>query len=210
MQDDLQQLLGIRNDPTETVALKELARRANDSIRVFNPTSEDYNVAWALYDEVNPGGYFLVPHKDKDIGYGKGQNVHPRYIAFKFFKEITGIMLSAEMVLAIERENERRLKSNMSPLDKTFATSEELKFIYQNKVNLDRQDKLMELLPKIILGIEREWGMDALAYKPRVDQVNWADVLKIVDRPVGSDTKDVIVKPQADRANDEVLKGVAA
>lgn len=214
MDDDLQQLLGIHSNPEEALAIKELARKANDSLRIYNPTKEDYRVAWALYDEVNPGGYFLIPGKDHDLGYGPGQNVHPRYIAFKFFKEITNIILDAEMQLAIQTENKRREKAGLSPLDKTFDKAEELKFVYSKGVNIDRPEKLMELLPKIILGVEREWGMERLPYQEKKDQINWSDVLKIVDRPVdgikqAESKEEVSSLPVETSNNDEVLKGVA-
>lgn len=216
MDQDLSQLLGIRNDPEEALAMKELARRANDSLRIYNPTKEDYRVAVGLYDEVTPGGYFLVPGSEHDIGYGKGQNVHPRFVAFKFFKEITNIILDAEMQYAIQTENKKREKNGQAPLDKTFDKAEELKFVYAKGVNIDRPEKLMELLPKIILGVEREWGMEALPYQKREDVVNWSDVLKIVDRPVNSgvsqatDSPEGHVEPVEATNSDEVLKGVVA
>lgn len=213
--DDIEQLLGIKQDAQEALAMRELARRANDSLRVFNPLQDDYRVAVGLYDEVTPGGYFLVPGCNTDIGFGKGQNVHPRFVAFKFFKEISHIILDAEMRLRIQQENERRSSTGMKPLDKTFSTSEELGFVYENKLQPTQQDKLMNLLPKIILGVEREWGMDTIAYKPREDVVKWADVMAIIDRKVGSDVVANDVHPVENKAPDleqqaDPLKEVAA
>lgn len=191
MQDDLEQLLGIRSTPEQALALKELARRANDRLRVFNPTTADYSVAWALHDEITPGGYFTVPSKNVDMGYGKGQSVVLRYIAFKFFKEITNLILDGERKMAVDTENDRREKAGMKPMDKTFETGEELAWIYKKGVNIDRPDKLMELLPKIILGVEQEWGMDTIRYAPHEDAINWSKVMDIVNRPVANNTSGI-------------------
>jgi hypothetical protein len=135
--------------------------------------------------------------------------VHPRYIAFKFFKEISAIILSAEMQLRIEQENERRLKNGMKKLDKTLETSEELGFVYENKLQPTGQEKLMELLPKIILGVEREWGMDQIAYKPREDRVKWEDVMAIVNRPTNGESKALPTEEKVEtKEDDDPLKGV--
>src|SRR5258708_24780996 len=105
MNDDLNALLGIKYTPEQQVALQELARRKNDRLRIQNLLDADYYVEWAIKDEIEPGGRFLVPGRIKDIGYGLGQAVHPRYIAFKFFKELSSIILSAEMQEKIDKEN---------------------------------------------------------------------------------------------------------
>src|SRR5947209_16281830 len=153
--DDLEQILGIKYSPEQQAALTELQRRSNDRFRVYNPTFDDYFVLWDIH---GAGGRFLVPGNNRDIGYGIGQAVHPRYIAFKFFKEISMKLLSAEMQLAIKQENERRAAAGMPAMDKTFERGEELAFAQSHLPNNPK--KLMELLPKIILGIEQEWGMD--------------------------------------------------
>lgn len=181
MNDDLSELLGIKYSPEQAQALAELARRKNDRIRVQNLLDTDYYVEWALHDEKEPGGRFLVPGRNRDIGYGLGQSVHPRYIAFKFFKELSNIILSAEMKKKVDEENSNREARGVKKMDKTFETGEELHFVQPYLPN--NPDKLMELLPKIILGVEEEWGMEPIPYKAHDDKVKWDEVMAIVNRP---------------------------
>lgn len=182
--DDLQQLLGLTNQsPEQQQALKELARRANDRLRVQNLLDEDYFVAWDMYGS---GGRFLIPARTKDIGFGAGQAVHPRYIAFKFFKEVSNIILSNEVNAAIDAENMRRKDMGRDEMDKTEAGGKEgeLHFVMSHGLRTNNQDRLIELLPKVILGVEQEWGMDALPYQKSEDRIKWDNVMAMVNRPV--------------------------
>lgn len=182
--DDIQQLLGLANQsPEQQSALKELSRRANDRLRVQNLLDEDYFVSWDLYGS---GGRFLIPASTRDIGFGPGQAVHPRYIAFKFFKEIATIILSDEVNKAIDAENTKRRDMGRDEMDKTEAGGKEgeLHFVMSHGLRINNQDRLIELLPKIILGVEQEWGMDALPYQKSEDKIKWENVMAMVNRPV--------------------------
>ena len=78
-----------RKTKKDDLIKKELERRSNDSILVHNPTSKDY------YDKYG-GNYWLIPKKDKDIGYGKGCAVVLRYIAMHYLKHMTDQLIHAE------------------------------------------------------------------------------------------------------------------
>lgn len=181
--DDLENLLGIKYSPEQQATLKELARRANDRIRVQNLINEDYFVEW---DTSGAGGRFVVPGIGKDIGYGLGQAVHQRYIAFKFFKEIAQVVLSAEMKMQIDAENDARRAKGMKAMDKTFAAGEEGEehFVATHGLRTDNATKLMELLPRVILGVEEEYGLNPIPYKQNNDQIKWEQVMEIINRPV--------------------------
>lgn len=206
MQDDLSQLLGIKYSPEQQQSLRELERRSNDRLRVQNLLDRDYSVAWDL---AGSGGYFMVPGKSRDIGYGPGQAVHPRYIAFKFFKELADLVLGAELKAAVDKENEDRASRGVKRMDKTFETGEELTFVFTNKLKTNDPDKLMELLPKIILGIEEEWGMNAIAYTKPQDTIQWEKVDAIINRKVGATAPSTNPTP-APITNDDILAEVAA
>lgn len=204
--DDLNQLLGIKYTAAQQATLKELARRANDTLRVFNPLKDDYFVLWGIAD--GTGGRFRVPGCETDMGYGLGQAVYPRYIVFKFFKEIANIILSAQMKQAIDTENERRRLSALKPMDKTAETVEELSFSAPYMPN--NPDKLLELLPKIILGIEREWGMDTLPASVEPDRINWENVMNIINRPASGQGRETPpIAADVTTISEDVLKGVA-
>ncbi len=176
--DDFSQLLGVQLRDDQVASLKEMARQANDRMRVYNPTNEDYYVAWDLSGS---GGRFLIPNKTKDIGYGPGQAVHPRYICFKYFKEMSNKILGERLKEAIDKENVDRVAKGFKPLDKSFDTQEELRFSGPYMVN--NNDRLSELLPVLILGVEEEYGLDTAPAPKSEAQVNWEKINSIVNRP---------------------------
>lgn len=53
---------------------REQERQANDEIKVYNPGLDDFENKVA-------GNIWVIPHKDKDIGFGSGINVLPRFAA---------------------------------------------------------------------------------------------------------------------------------
>jgi len=66
----------------------ELERRSLDTIRVHNITSREYTV---VIDKAIGGRTWTIPIAQRDIGYGRGNNDVPRFIAEKFVKEMVMI-----------------------------------------------------------------------------------------------------------------------
>jgi len=62
-------------------AHKELYDRTMDVIRVHNPTDNDFVV---YNDRRFSNETYVIPNKNKDIGYGKGNNDVVRYIAQRY------------------------------------------------------------------------------------------------------------------------------
>lgn len=56
----------------------ELYYKSQDVIAIYNPTDEDYKITW---DAAVTGEAFIVPNKNRDIGFGKGILHCKRYIA---------------------------------------------------------------------------------------------------------------------------------
>ncbi len=176
--DDFSQLLGVQLRDDQIASLKEMARQANDRLRVYNPTDDDYYVAWDL---AGSGGRFLVPSKNKDVGYGAGQAVHARYICFKYFKEMSNKILGERLKDAIEKENNDRMAKGFKAMDKSFDSQEELRFSGPYLVN--NSDRLQELLPVLILGVEEEYGLDTQPVQKTEAQINWDKINSLVNRP---------------------------
>lgn len=185
MFDDLQDLLGISLSEGQKVALKELARRKNDTLQVYNPLPDDYYVEWGLYDQIEPGGLFLIPGKDHDIGFGPGRSNQPRYIATKFFKEAAMLILQSRQRIAIDAENTRRKNAGFARLNRTTDNDEETQFLSQEGLMITH-DKFMELLPIVILGIVHEWGLDTKPIKRFQRTLTLDELQQITDRKVGT------------------------
>ncbi|HEX9060845.1 MAG TPA: hypothetical protein VF941_11755 [Clostridia bacterium] len=185
MFDDLQELLGIQLSDGQKVALKELARRKNDTLQVFNPLPEDYYVEWGLFDQVEPGGLFLIPGAKHDIGFGPGKSNQPRYIATKFFKEVAMLILQSRQRVAIDAENDRRRSHGFARLNRTTDNDEESQFLSQEGLMINH-DKYLELLPIVILGIVHEWGLDTKPIKRFQRTLTLDELQQITDRKIGS------------------------
>lgn len=101
------------NDQTEDPAKihRELYNRSRDIIAVKNPTNKDYRVIFDMR-------YFVVPAIQKDIGHGKGVATLQRYLAEKYVREMTNLLLSDRSRDLVNKQNEMRSEKGMLPLTK--------------------------------------------------------------------------------------------
>ena len=63
----------------------EIYNRTQDTIRVHNPTDTDFIVH---NDRRFSNEVYSIPNKNKDIGFGKGNNDVPRFIARRFVDKL--------------------------------------------------------------------------------------------------------------------------
>lgn len=126
---------------------QEKERRANDLIRVYNPTNADAVVEW---DKKNGTKLFRVP--------ASTEVVLIRYIAEKYIREMFDKMVMSEAMNAVKEENERRIKSGMAILDKTLKTGEQEQFESQFYVGND--EKARRIIALLYMGVENEFGVD--------------------------------------------------
>lgn len=193
--DDLQNELGIKLTDSQRMTLKELARRRNDTLRIYSPLPYDYFVDWGLYDKKEPGGSFLVPGKDHNTGLGAGMSDQPRYIATKFFKEAALLILQSKQLHAIAEENNRRKTHGFAKLSRTIDNDEVSQFLSEEGLIINHQ-KYLELLPKIILGIVRPWGLDSKPMKRFQKELSLEDLQAITDREIGTDVDPELIGEQ--------------
>ena len=139
MDSELQARLQKKKD----LILKEMARKANDEIMVYNPTTEDYPVKWG-------GMYWVVPNRTKDNGQGKGKEVLLRYLADKYRKEMVDKLITKENdeKMAVEKKN---YKGNFWPA-------------HEERVALRTTNpELRKKYIKIVwLGLHKRFGIDQL------------------------------------------------
>ncbi len=135
------------DDLKGTPLLREKERRSNDQIRVKNPTQTDYKVRWDS-DKV-----WIVPGRNKDAGYGKGEAVLPRYVAEKYMKEMTTMLIYKESDKKIAPLKE----SKKGDPNVHWPAFEERQALRTNNPKLI--DKHMS---KLYLGVEKEFGRDMI------------------------------------------------
>lgn len=151
----------IEYTPQQVTNLRELERRSQDEIRVYNYTSEDFQVSWDRY-------LWTIPNKDRDTGSGKGQAILPRYVAENYVKHFTDKVLSIVKDKAIADEQERRKEKGQELL----KVDSEDRLRYETQFRIDNPEKRRDIIKKIWLGIEREYGVDQI---PDMAQPNLDD-----------------------------------
>ena len=134
-----------RND----AILREMYRKSNDKIRVYNPTDKDYILIWDKFKH-------LVPNRNKDIGYGKGMKVFERFLAEKYAREIKNQMIN-EMADKRLRELEDKLikAGNSDPLVNANLQLE------RGNYKTDNPELTKKIFSQVWLGVEEEYGLIA-------------------------------------------------
>ena len=148
-----------RTDPKEgkvkELIRRELERKANDQIRVYNPTTEDFEVSWDTF-------LFNVPGKDKDAGYGPGMSVLPRYIALNYIKHMTDKILTKRADDHIGEINKKRKDQGQPALNPQEREIEETPY------RTDNADSRKEIIVQLWKGVEREYGIETAPARKEV------------------------------------------
>lgn len=123
------------------VIKREMERRANDEILIYNPTHEPYQIKF--------GGYtHTVPEAKHDTGYGQGLLVVPRYLAMNYCKHMIDQLILHESALIIA-DARRRYKGSF------FPEEEERLALRTNNPKLRKK-----YLTQIWKGVKRKFGLD--------------------------------------------------
>lgn len=124
------------------LALRELARRSHDIIRVYNPLDHTFSFMYDRY-------WHRIPAKsEKDL---------ERYLAKHFFKKICDKMIGDQIMLKGEELKALREKQ----LGTQFLDKYEENIMIWDKVpKLDDPDMIEQIKQVVILGVVEEYGMD--------------------------------------------------
>lgn len=126
---------------------RELERRSNDEILIYNPTEEDYTIRF--------GGYtHIVPSRDKDVGYGKGQLVVARYLANHYVRHMIDALIMKESDAKVAKAK-KEYKGGHWP--------EEEQKIALRTSNQELRKKYLKGLWK---GVHRKFGVGEIADSP--------------------------------------------
>jgi hypothetical protein len=139
-----------KNQSAQAEAVKrEMYRKSQDLIRVYNPTSEDYTLDWDKFKHI-------VPHKDKDMGWGKGQRVMYRYLAEKYVREIKNKLINEMADGSVQK-----MLEGMAEVSRTeFLADPYMKQkLYDKAPRTDNTELIRKIYKICWLGVEEEFGL---------------------------------------------------
>lgn len=129
---------------------REMYRSSLDSIRVYNPTDQDFTIIW-------DGFKHTVPSKGKDVGFGKGQRVMPRYLAMKWCRDMKNKIIGensekkvAEMMASASQD--MKIKYEADPFEKQK--------LYSMTPNINDEVEIKRIYDIIWLGVEERYGIE--------------------------------------------------
>ena len=121
---------------------REMYRKSQDEIKIYNPTSKDFVIQYDMR-------YWVVPNNNKDVGYGKGMLVVPRYLANHYFKHMIDALINRD-----DANSRRRGKKQYT--GNNWKDQEEIKWsIKTSDENLRK--KYLKILWK---GVHRRFGLN--------------------------------------------------
>lgn len=130
---------------------REMYRKSLDTIRVYNPTDQDYSVVWDGFKHV-------IPSKNRDAGQGKGQRLLPRYIAEKYVRDMKNKL--------IYEEGEQKVKQLLEDAPKELkikyeADPYERQKLYDMAPRVDNPTEIAKWYKVLWLGVEEQYGLDS-------------------------------------------------
>lgn len=128
---------------------RELERHSKDIVMVHNPLDKDYTCIWDKFKHV-------IPNCNRDIGFGKGNNELPFYIARKYFNEMKDLLITTENNKTVEQRLEERNKKGLPQ----FETKWHEQTVWNNLPRTNDRKIVDSLFEELWLGIVREFGLD--------------------------------------------------
>lgn len=132
---------------------RELYRKSMDRIRVYNPTDKDFTIVWGTEKYK-----FVVPNRNKDSGWGKGQAVLERYLAEKYARDMKNLLIHK---MADDALAETTKKLEAAGVDSYLWKANE-SFAQSGKYKTDNPDLIKQIYNEIWLGVEEEYGLDTI------------------------------------------------
>lgn len=139
----------------------EIWKRSLDTIRVHNPTDEDF-IVWD--NKKVAGQSWVIPAQTKDIGKGKGNQDMPRFAANRYISQMVPQLIAQIAQKAWEKEREQYRHDEWGEKEEHFGQR------YAN------DEKLMQdVTQQLFLGVVEKFGTDQSygeVEPPRSDRLN--------------------------------------
>src|SRR3990167_1304515 len=130
----------------QTPFIQEMERRANDILRVYNPTDKDYVIEW---DRKNGTKLFRVP--------AKSEASLLRYIAEKYIHEMFEKITTEKIDQSVIIENKRRGDKGFPVMNRW---QEQLQF--EGSVSNITPDDARKIIAVLYVGLDQEYGIDRI------------------------------------------------
>jgi ABC-type Fe3+-citrate transport system substrate-binding protein len=128
----------------KSIDLREMARKAQDRLRVLNPTDEDYNVAWDGYLHSVPA---------------KREAIFPRYLANKYIQEMTDKILVKAQDDAVRLENEKRKELGKEEMEK-WQEQHTFEDKYRFAHGVANPEARKQVMKSLYGGLVEEYGLN--------------------------------------------------
>ena len=123
---------------------RELYNRSRDIIAVGNPTEKDYRL---VYDQ----RLYIIPSKNRDIGFGNGKAQLSQYLAKKYCKEMCDKLLTEKAKRLVEEENNKRAQRGASPL--THFPGDNSEETIESQVMVNSKEERLPVMRTLWLGL---------------------------------------------------------
>lgn len=145
---------------THVAAHLELYKESLDTIRVHNPSDEDFTVYW---DRMQSNEQYVIPNKNRDIGMGKGNADVPRYVANSYIDR-----MGSKMIQAISKEDWDKQKQN-------YRREEQGVYEERLAIRINDPKQWDKVLPQLWVGVVKRYQMNEPEPAPE-QQKNVANV----------------------------------
>lgn len=182
-------------------AHKELYDRTMDVIRVHNPTDNDF----AVYNDRRfSNETYVIPNKNKDIGYGKGNNDVVRYIAQRYVDKMGMEMINDKIKKDWDKKKMAYRLEERGQMEERYALK-------------SNDPKLWdEVIKELWIGVVKRYQSDVFEESepmtPRKEYGSSAeealDRLRLVDSEIGVQTDLETSTSQLDKNKQDFIESI--
>lgn len=182
-------------------AHKELYDRTMDVIRVHNPTDNDFVV---YNDRRFSNETYVIPNKNKDIGYGKGNNDVVRYIAQRYVDKMGMEMINDKIKKDWDKKKMAYRLEERGQMEERYALKSSDPKLWD------------EVIKELWIGVVKRYQSDVFEepepMTPRKEYGSSAeealDRLRLVDSEIGVQTDLETSASQSDKNKQDFIESI--
>lgn len=171
--------------------LREMERKSQDIIRVYNPLEETFELKYDGYIHAFPG---------------QSYSDYPRYLCIRFMMQIIDKIMIRDADMAIKKENEERVKKGQKPM-----SYHEEQPVFEAPL-LQNPEKRKKLANDVWVGIVRSYGSRDVTQESadtRKRREYEEKILEGLENKVAEDMPGVVNQKEAAQIEtDELLSGL--
>ena len=172
--------------------LVEMYKRSLDTVMVHNTTESDFVL---VYDKAMTNTKYLVPHRLKDLGHGKGNMMMPRYLAEMYVEKMIVQLISKKAEDLWEKEKTK------------YRIEERSKFEEKYALRTNNKELWAEYYPKLWLGVVQKYGGDDIQEPESSRPVSNKNLTQDLQNELGLADKEY--QAMVDDAKARLVKGIS-